>query len=402
MPSAVLDLELSRPLDEVKTPSGCDTAVALVRWRGKPLARVRLSAAKGRIDGMSVWRAAQDALGDSLRRELLPDLVPGFARERAEPSESPACTAVVCTRDRVADLRRCLQSLCLSCRPGDEILVVDNAPSDKSTAECVHEFPVRYVLELRKGLNWARARGIREARHEIVAFTDDDVVVDREWIAAMAEPFADPAVGGVTGLIMPAELETAAQEMFETCGGFVAHFEHRSFNASTIPPSAAGHAGAGASMAFRRRLGLDLSLFDWEMDCGTAARSGGDHYAFYRALRAGHTIIFNPRAVCWHRHRRTDQELRATLYGYSVGVYTYLLRCVLMHRDASAMATGAAWFLQHHLTNLWAGLCRNPNRVPLRCTLDEIRGAVSAPCAYCAVRRAERNAPGMALEGAGR
>ena len=189
---------------------------------------------------------------------------------------------------------------------------------------------------------------------------------------------------------MPAELETAAQQMFEISGGFVTRFERRSFHASTMLPSGAGHVGAGASMAFRRRPGLDLALFDWEMDCGTPARSAGDHYAFYRAMRAGHTIVFNPSAVCWHRHRRTEQELRTTLHGYSVGVYTFLLRCLLMHRDSSAIATGAAWFLKHHLRNLWAGLRGNPEVPPLRFTLAEIRGVLAAPKAYRAVRRAER------------
>jgi glycosyltransferase involved in cell wall biosynthesis len=402
MVSAVLDWDLSRPLDEVTTIPGCDNVVALVRWRGRPLARLRLNTLHGKIDNMSVWRAAQKELGNSLTQEVLPDLTPLLGVKLGRKPDAPSCSIVVCTRDRPADLRRCLESICLGLRPGDEVVVVDNAPSDESTAECAREFPVRYVKEPRKGLNWARARGLREAGCEVVAFTDDDVTVDCEWIAGMAEPFTDPAVGGVTGLIMPAELETAAQAMFETYGGFVCHFERRSFHASTTPPSSAGQIGAGASMAFRRGLGLDLALFDWEMDCGTRSRSGGDHYAFYRALRAGHTIIFNPKAVCWHRHRRTEKELRTTLYGYSVGVYTFLLRCLLMHRDLSAIRVGTAWFLQHHLRNLWAGLRGKPDVLPSRITLDEIRGVFAAPLAYRAVRRAESRVHAIALKGAGR
>ena len=45
---------------------------------------------------------------------------------------------------------------------------------------------VRYVCEPRPGLNWARNRAIAEARGEIIAYTDDDVVVDRGWVRALA------------------------------------------------------------------------------------------------------------------------------------------------------------------------------------------------------------------------
>jgi hypothetical protein len=119
MVSAVLDWDLSRPLGEVKTLPGCDNVVALVRWRGRPLTRVRLSTLHGRIDNMSVWRAAQKELGDALTQEVLPDLTPVLGVERGLNPDAPSCSVVVCRRDRPADLWRCLQSICLGLRPGD-------------------------------------------------------------------------------------------------------------------------------------------------------------------------------------------------------------------------------------------------------------------------------------------
>ena len=73
--------------------------------------------------------------------------------------------------------------------PASEVLVVDNAPSSDATERLVREhYPgVRYVLEPRPGLDWARNRAIAEARSEIIAFTDDDVIVDRNWVSAIAE-----------------------------------------------------------------------------------------------------------------------------------------------------------------------------------------------------------------------
>ena len=66
----------------------------------------------------------------------------------------------------------------------------------------------------------ARNRAILEAKGEIIAYTDDDVVADPGWIKALATVFAeDPDVMAVTGLVVPFELETEAQVLFERDGG---------------------------------------------------------------------------------------------------------------------------------------------------------------------------------------
>jgi hypothetical protein len=153
-------------------------------------------------------------------------------------------------------------------------------------------------------------------------------------------------------------------------------------------PAAAGQIGAGASMGFRRSIALELSLFDHEIDCGTAALSGGDHYAFYRAIRAGHSIVFTPEALCWHRDRRTLLELERMMYGYSVGVYCYLLRCLIEHRDPGAVRVGVSWFLGHHLPELIRSF-RGRSVLPRRYCWAAVRGVFAAPKAYRKTKRAE-------------
>src|SRR5690348_9913012 len=95
--------------------------------------------------------------------------------------------------------------------PNLEILVVDNAPSSDATRDLVSaRYPrVNYVVEPRPGLDWARNRAISAASGEILAYTDDDVVVDPGWVRALARAFAeDPEAMAVTGLVVPFELET--------------------------------------------------------------------------------------------------------------------------------------------------------------------------------------------------
>ena len=129
-----------------------------------------------------------------------------------------ACTVIVCTRDRPDDLRNCLESILLSRPCATEIIVVDNAPPNDATARLVTEYPVKYVVEPRQGLNWARTCGARTATSDLLLYTDDDVAVDAGWVSAMGKPFADPQVGAVTGLVLARELETPTQEAFEKYG----------------------------------------------------------------------------------------------------------------------------------------------------------------------------------------
>ena len=88
-------------------------------------------------------------------------------------------------------------------------------------------------MEPRKGLNWARTCGARAATSDLLLHTDDDVAVDAGWVAAMCEPFADPQVAAVTGLVLALELETPAQEAFEHYMGFRAVSENEDSRRAT-------------------------------------------------------------------------------------------------------------------------------------------------------------------------
>jgi glycosyltransferase involved in cell wall biosynthesis len=264
--------------------------------------------------------------------------------------------------------------------------------------------PVRYLREQRPGLNRARSRGAREARGEIVLYTDDDVRPDPNWITAMLEPFSNPRVAAVTGLVMPLELESRAQFLFEAYGGFGRGFERRVFDYTNLAPSAAGVAGAGASMAFRRDLLVGMGLFEAELDAGTVTETGGDSYAFYQLLAEGFQIVYNPEALVWHRHRRELDDLRATLASYSVGGFAFLTRCLLEHGDWQAMAIALEWLLSDHLPQLGRSLfgwirpnVDRPDRLPLSLVLPQFAGIIRGIRAHFVARRIESRS-GAGLE----
>lgn len=160
--------------------------------------------------------------------------------------------------------------------------MVDNAPSNLQTKETVAGFPgVRYIMEPLAGLNFARNRALEEANSDLLAFLDDDVVVDSEWLVGLAETWSEnPDAAAFTGLVLPFALDTEAQIIFETRGRFRKGFKKVRYGAylpgNSIHPCGAGLFGTGANMAFRCDVLRVLGGFDEALDTGASLPGGGD------------------------------------------------------------------------------------------------------------------------------
>jgi cellulose synthase/poly-beta-1,6-N-acetylglucosamine synthase-like glycosyltransferase len=250
---------------------------------------------------------------------------------------------------------------------------------------------VRYIREDRPGLNWARTAGARAAAGDIVAYTDDDVVVDAQWIRTMLVEFAaDPEIAAVTGPALALELQSEAQEIFEFRGGFVRGWDRRVYDGVSVSPLFAGMVGAGANVAFRREVLHELRPFSHELDAGTVAESGGDTYAFYLLLSHGRRIAYTPAALVWHRHRRDMPGLARVMHGYSVGGLTMLLRCLVDHRELTALKVAGQWLWRDHVHELARALLRRQTALPGHVVRAYWHGVFVAPGAWWRARRRER------------
>jgi glycosyltransferase involved in cell wall biosynthesis len=253
------------------------------------------------------------------------------------PASEPAITVVIATRDRTGSLLRCLDSLTRVDYSAFDVVVVDSAPASDATEQTLRQlafrFPLRYVRASRPGLAVAHNAALGQVTGEVVAITDDDVEVERGWLAALAGAFADPATTCVTGLIMPAELQTEAQLLVEQAGGFSRGFTRRTFTlgmpgAGPLFPFAAGRLGSGANMAFRTRWLVSRGGFDPATGAGSPARGGDDLIAFVKVITDGGTLVYEPAAVVRHWHRRDYAGLRRQAFGYGVGFGAYLTASV--------------------------------------------------------------------------
>jgi len=386
MPSAVVTVDLERIPPAIDGLDGYSRAFVYLTLRGRVVNQVRLPVRDGRLAGTDIHTAAarpeRYAVWDRWLRNHLECEEPGTS------ATGVRATVAVCTRERPDDLERCLAALEAMPDDGQEILVVDNARATEATHRVVTGHPrARYIREDRPGLNAARNRALAEASHEVVAFIDDDAVADPGWLRGLVRNFADPLVECVTGLTLPLELETPAQEWQEILSPFGRGFDRRVFDTTVLSPPSAGLTGAGVNMALRRTVPALLGPFDEALDAGTVTRSGGDNEMFSRIIGAGYRIVYDPAALSWHRHRRSWPELRQAFYGYGAGVYAAWTRSLLFEGELHVLRTAYRWLLDHQLPSLARALLRRPGSAPLDLLLAELRGCAAGPWAYFVSRR---------------
>jgi len=362
VPTRMDEVELAAPLPRLDGDGTVfSRSLCLVRLHGAPLGMIEVELPAGGHPPAELARQIEADLGAEITRHLRGDELepravdPAGFGELADPpcrearrrflADPPMVSVIICTRDRTDSVRTTLRSL-LGCRyPASryEVVVVDNASADESLREMVAaefaagEVAVRVEPEPEPGLSHARNRGVAAARSDLVLFADDDVLLDGDWIAALAEPFADPGVGATSGMTLPDVLETPTQRWVEGFGGRTRVFEKRVFDIADPPadrplfPFTIGEFGAGRNMAFRRGPLLELGGFDTALGPGTLAHDGDDVEALLRVLLSGLRIVHDPAAIVWHAHPRDYRELEDRVFGYGVGLTATLTRALIDH-----------------------------------------------------------------------
>ena len=379
----LLDIEFSEPINPIRGLERYEKIRILVRYRGVPIKWVEMynNPWLAIIPAEQVRVAIFEQIGKELTKAILTEKL-GL---KPEPNDLlPPISVVICTRDRTDLLKGALEAILALDYPNREIIVIDNAPSNSSTAELVARLPVRYVKEERPGLDWARNRGIAEASHEIIAFTDDDVRPDRGWLRGMAAGFVDPTIMAVSGLVAPAELETEAQIQYEFgYGGMLQYLHCFKVDGSNLTAQKllwASAYGVGANMAFRRQVFEDVGNFDPALDVGTPTRGAGDIEMFHRILAKGYSTFYEPTAFVWHVHRRSGEALSRQLRDNGRGFGAYLLTC---DRNRTVSRGAIVQFAVFHWLNWW--LLRRlirPNWFPRKLVFSELLGALQSPFAY--------------------
>ncbi len=424
-PIRMLDVELSEPLTGIAATRDPDGAVytrgwVLVRLHDAPLGMVEVALPDGTLAADALARAIWDAVGDAVNDHLRGDGtapvsgldaagLPGaglprcLAERRDALVGNPLVSVVIATRDRTESLAECLRAFDDVDYPNYEIVVVDNAPTTAATADLIaSRYPaagaadprVRYVTEPHPGLGWAHNCGLRHARGEVIAFTDDDVIVDRHWLSELLRGFAlGPDVGCVTGLVVPQQIETQSQYWFDVHSGFNKGFRRRVFDLrdnrpdDRLFPYRSSMFGTGANMAFRAAALRSVGGLDPVLGPGTAAKNGEDLDIYFRIIQAGYQLVYLPSAFVRHRHRSDYAALRDQFYTYGVGFTAYLAKVVATHPlDGLRLLARIPSILAFARTKKKLDDSAPGVQYPAELTKVERRGRLYGPVAYARSR----------------
>lgn len=234
------------------------------------------------------------------------------------PDQAGRISFIICTRNRAASLRRALDSVAATARPhgdGIDLLVVDNGSTDDTRATVADWaatafMPVRLIDQPRQGLAAARNAGMAAATGRLLAFTDDDCVLEPDYVAELLRHYDNDTVpvirGGRVELGDPADLPytikvsevPARMKMWDHPGLFL----------------------IGCNMVIPRAVTQVIGKFDERFGAGARFRASEETDYIYRAFRAGIAVEYVPNMVVRHFHgRRTHADIARLSAGYFVG-----------------------------------------------------------------------------------
>jgi O-antigen biosynthesis protein len=220
-------------------------------------------------------------------------------------------TVIISSRNRPVLLLDTVHSVLAGNDLPREIVVIDQSDtphpalaSHTGAPGC----PVVYRWVGGRGASLARNTGAHAARHEVLVFLDDDMLVAPEWLAALVDALvAEGPRAAVTGQVAPATEDAAAPS-------------------TKVDPAPAVYEGRTArdilytgNMAIHRDTFAAIGGFDERLGPGTPFPAAEDNDFGFRLLEAGHRICYVPTAIVYHRDWRSPRDLLALRGQYGRG-----------------------------------------------------------------------------------
>ena len=272
----------------------------------------------------------------------------------------PRVSVVVCAYNADGTLDDCLRSLETLTYPDFELILVNDGSKDR-TGEIAHQNAgVRVIDTPNRGLGAARNVGLANATGEIIAYTDADVRVDRDWLTFLVQPFLTSDVVGSGGPNVVPDDDTPMAQCIARAPGEPTHVLLDDRIAEHVP---------GCNMAFRRQALLEIGGFN-----PIYLRAGDDVDVCWRLQARGWRIGFAAAALVWHHHRSSVRAYWKQQIGYGEG-------------ETWLMAHHPEKFLDGHM--LWHGRIYSPLPFVRSLSGTKINSGVWGTAAFPSVYRAD-------------
>lgn len=250
-----------------------------------------------------------------------------------QSGDYPTISIIVPVLNMGKTIRATLESIMVLEYPKEklEIIVVDGMSKD-DTRNIVNEYPVQLVDQEGKGLNAARNTGIKHSSGELLAYTDGDCVLPKDWAIRIADNFDEAVIGFVGGSMEGYDHSNPLsnyvdESFFQVTPGFRYRVETNDLRLMQFP--------AGANMAFRRSSLERVKYFDENITYGFDDLQPVEELGF-----KGFRIILDPEVKILHQHRSTLKELLKQHFNYGRGG-----TLLVIHKRTSVLASWYAGYL---------------------------------------------------------
>lgn len=232
---------------------------------------------------------------------------------------------VICTYNRAQLLSLCLDSIAgLDINENTfEVLVIDNNSKDNTTDICAaipSKYPnlqFRYVLETKQGVGFTRTRGAMEAKHEIIAYIDDDCLAEKNWLTEILHFYeTHPEAMSSGGRIIPKYTVPVANWFGKYFWGLVGNYD--------LGPHVFQMKGvrypSGANMHFRKSAFEKYGYFDGNLGRSGKSLMAGEEKAMYLKLIGGNEKVYYLPQVIVHHHVEGNKFDKAYVKRHSMGI----------------------------------------------------------------------------------
>jgi glycosyltransferase involved in cell wall biosynthesis len=268
-------------------------------------------------------------------------------------SSQPAASVIIPTRNRGDLITETIDSLLKLQGVDFEVVVVDQSTDERTanavTAAAAGDPRVRIVRTKTVGSSAARNLGAVNAAADVVAYTDDDCLVDPDWLAVLLAEFADSRVVAVYGRLLPWGFTARdGTEVGFKAAGIRAEYSRRT------PPWYIGH---GGNMCFRRHALLAAGGFDLLLGAGGHFGACEDPDIAYRLLARGETVVYSGSALAYHKHWKDWRAQRRMERAYGVGAGAQFAKYI-RSGDAYGVRLFATWTWELGVRRVGAGLLK--------------------------------------------
>jgi len=235
-------------------------------------------------------------------------------------------SVIIATRNRPEKIAPCLRSVLANKYSSFEIIIIDQGDGEATGEKCrlIRSSKTRYFRLNNKGKSKALNFALNKAKGKIIAFTDDDCLVEKNWLEEITKSFLKhPQVAAVFGKSLPYRSEKN-KDLF--CACTFSRKREVLFN----KPVDHWQVGYGNNMAFRANIFKKIGNFKEWLGPGSVGRSAEDAEIILRTLFRGCQILYNPKMTIYHDRWLSLKQFRKQQWLYSwaeTACYGYYFFC---------------------------------------------------------------------------